>query len=539
MKSLTITSRIVLMIVVAILSLFIVGVVGLYVSAEQTKSIRYIEENSLESINTLNEARQSYMMLRLLGVNHISSRDLDAKKAVEAKMQSLSDGVKESLTSYEKLISDEEDRTLLKADRERFDTYWEFMTKEVLPLSRKNEPDTDENKKKVAQINTHAFQALDSHIAFNQRSANESAKAAITSAEKGKLISEWVLVSGILTVGLLGFFVAKDIRSRMHLLRRCITEVNQSLDFTQRIPVTHMDELGSSADAFNKLIERLQGSFKTIASGALSVASGAKAMATTSDQVAKASNEQSEAASNMAATVEEMTVSINHVADRAHEANRISNESGQLAITGESIISQTTSDIQDIAITVRDAAILIEGLERHSQEIAKVVSVIKDVANQTNLLALNAAIEAARAGEQGRGFAVVADEVRKLAERTAISTKEIADTIDTMRGTASSAVNSMQGVVDKVEAGVERSQKADESIKQIGEGSRKAVGMVDEITSAIREQGAATDNIATQVERIAQMSEESNEAAMHSAETAHNLDLLATEMQQIVSIYRL
>jgi methyl-accepting chemotaxis protein len=154
-------------------------------------------------------------------------------------------------------------------------------------------------------------------------------------------------------------------------------------------------------------------------------------------------------------------------------------------------------------------------------------------------LALNAAIEAARAGEQGRGFAVVADEVRKLAERTAISTQEISRTIDTMRASASNAVGSMEGVVSKVAKGVQSAQEANAAITQIGQGSRNAVTMVEEIASSIREQATATNNIAMQVERIAQMSEESSAAAGHSAETAQDLDRLATDMQRIVSAYKL
>lgn len=209
-----------------------------------------------------------------------------------------------------------------------------------------------------------------------------------------------------------------------------------------------------------------------------------------------------------------------------------------MATSGEMVIGQTVTDIQDIATTVREAAELIHSLEKHSQEISNVVAVIKEVADQTNLLALNAAIEAARAGEQGRGFAVVADEVRKLAERTAVSTKEISETIDVMRTSAGNAVSSMEGVVIKVGIGVESAQEASSTIKRIGEGSRNAVGMVGEITEAIREQATAMNNIATQVERIAQMSEESSAAAANSADTAHDLDRLATDMRRIVSSYK-
>jgi len=203
------------------------------------------------------------------------------------------------------------------------------------------------------------------------------------------------------------------------------------------------------------------------------------------------------------------------------------------------VIGQTVSDIQGIALSVHEAAELIHELEQHSQQISKIVIVIREVADQTNLLALNAAIEAARAGEQGRGFAVVADEVRKLAERTGTSTKEIASTVSAMRTNASNAVICMQGVVSKVTEGVERAQEANRSIKKIGEGSRNAVAMVTEITNAIREQGSATNNIAIQVERIAQMSEQSSAAAGNSAQTAQDLDRLANDMKRIVSTYQL
>ncbi|MDR3410042.1 MAG: HAMP domain-containing methyl-accepting chemotaxis protein [Formivibrio sp.] len=541
MKGMTIARQIMLMIGISIIALLMVGITGLLVSNTQTKGIHTIDEESLTSIQTLGAARQAFMSVRVKVYAHVLNVDEMEKLEIENSLASDAKQVEQLLKEYEKHLLNDEDKKLLETDNSTLNAYLDLINKEVLPKSRNKETEAarDTLLSQGSALGGQALNSLDAHMAYHKKKADETVARALAGAAQGKIITLAAILMGSIALGALGLYLLRNISRSLNQIRTMVSRVESDLDFTLRVTVTKQDEIGVTTSALNRLLDKLQGNLQSISSGAKSVAAAATQMAATSSQVATASQQQSEAASGMAATVEEMTVSINHVSDRAQEANRISSQSGQLAASGEKIIGQTASDIHDIAATVHQAAEQIHGLEQHGQQISNVVAVIKEVADQTNLLALNAAIEAARAGEQGRGFAVVADEVRKLAERTAASTQEIAATINTMRASASNAVASMQEVVSKVALGVERAQQANESIKQIGQGSRDAVDMVDEIATAISEQGSATNNIAVQVERIAQMSEESNAAAEESARSAHDLDRLASDMQRIVSAYRL
>lgn len=373
---------------------------------------------------------------------------------------------------------------------------------------------------------------------MNERITNETAK---TKSEISA-ISNFALLTGLIAIvigSLLAFFIPRAITRPLNKMQAVITEVEKSRDLTRRITVDGHDEVGQTADAFNRLMTVLQNALGDILSNVSQVSDAAHKLSATANQVADSSSQQSEAASAMAATVEQVTVSINQVSESASDAQKISGKTGELSNQGGTIIHNAATEMMQIADSVRQTSTIIENLGQQSDQISSVVQVIKGLAEQTNLLALNAAIEAARAGEQGRGFAVVADEVRKLAERTSKATEEISAVIGAIQGYTRTAVSSMGTTASQVNGGVALAQQAGDAINQIKEGADHVIKVVNDISSALIEQSAASNNIATNVERVAQMSEANRASTGEAASAAKNMEKLADNMRDAVNQFKI
>ena len=354
-----------------------------------------------------------------------------------------------------------------------------------------------------------------------------------------KLLGWVVLIGGFIAVSLT--FVTRNVLKTIGGDPREVSRVTQRIaagDLSSEVTCAPGDDTSVLA-GMKEMQETLRRMIADIMHGSEQLAAASVQLLRASEEVARRSQRQSESASSMAAAVEEMTVSIDQVGENAREAHAISVQAGDLSDKGTQVIHNATSEMNSIARAVQSSSSIIEELGRQSDQITSIVKTIREIADQTNLLALNAAIEAARAGEQGRGFAVVADEVRKLAERTSRSTTEITGMVERIQHGTHNAVVSMEAGVKQAGQGVELAGQAGASITEIRDGAQRVMAVVNNISEAIREQGTASGDIAKSIEYIARMSEESAKAVKETAEAARHLQQLSSTLSVSVSRFKL
>jgi len=307
-------------------------------------------------------------------------------------------------------------------------------------------------------------------------------------------------------------------------------------DLTVQVtPKGDKDVLGN---AFKTMTTNLTAMIRQVTDNSTQLVSAATEIASSSEQMARGSQEQTGQTAQVSSAVEEMTATIVESSRNAGEAANQAKEAANAARAGNQVVSQTIEGMNRIAQVVQESANTVQELAKSSDKIGEIIGVIDDIADQTNLLALNAAIEAARAGEQGRGFAVVADEVRKLAERTGKATKEITDMIKGIQSDTKGAVAGMEQGINEVQQGRELADKAGESLTAIATYSQKVMDMIQQIATAAEEQSAASEEIARSVEGIAKVTKENATGVEQSAAAAEQLNRQAEGLQKMVSRFK-
>jgi len=371
---------------------------------------------------------------------------------------------------------------------------------------------------------------------------DDASKQALAEAISTVHTFEILLITGLLVTILLGaglgYSVISGVARSTGDMRDAMLRTATDSDLTRLVPVHGTDEVAQSAKAYNTLLESFRQVISQVHNSADKVIDTATQLSTSSTQITRGSQSQSETAASTAAAVEEMTVSITSVSENTNEVRRLSEQSLEKTREGNRSTSEMIKDISQIESTVNLIASSVNEFITSARTIASMTQQVKDIADQTNLLALNAAIEAARAGEQGRGFAVVADEVRKLAEKSAQSAGEIDRITQSLEQQSTLVEKSVQDGLRSLQSTQQHVDEVSAVLAEAGGAVEKSSAGVNDIAASVSEQSLASNEIARHVESIAQMAEENHAAIYQSEQGIVSLSELARALQSSVSKFK-
>ena len=518
----------------------VLGVVAIAKLAAVRATTVDMAENWMVSINALNNMRFAMATARRMELRMIIAKTAEEDEELGRSVDTAMADFKKNQAIYVPTITGPEERKF-------YDDIAATSDEFARGLARVNELQAHGKAAEADQLSMGAQKesfdkaaaAIQKDIDFNSQgaSAAEALSAQIYSSARW-----WVmgLLVGCVT---LGFVLATWIARMIARPVQEVAEVAKRIaagDLTGSDLLIHSrDEIGELSESINAMQHSLRDTISSVSASAERIATASEEFSATAAEQAAGAETQKDQTHQVATAMQEMSSTVQQVSDNSNKAAEASRNAADTARKGGSIVDDTLSKMRAIADSVGQTAKKVQELGKSSNQIGEIIGVIDDIADQTNLLALNAAIEAARAGEQGRGFAVVADEVRKLAERTSKATKEITQMIQNIQTETKSAVEAMQSGTKQVELGVESTTKAGSSLQEIITTSEQVGNMVMLIATAATEQASATDEINSNIEQIAKITQETATGANESAKAVHELSSLATELHSIVSKFKI
>ena len=366
---------------------------------------------------------------------------------------------------------------------------------------------------------------------------DEYAKSSKT-YQQSKTISIAAIILGVLLASGFGLMIVRSITGP---LAAGVAVANQLANgnLAVEVVVSGKDETGQLMAAMKTMIENLRTVINQISGTSSQVAAAANQLHSTAEHIATGTEEVAAQAGTVATAGEEMSATSGDIARSCQMAAEGAQRASQSACNGAEVVERTVAVMGQIAEKVQESAKTVESLGARSDQIGAIIGTIEDIADQTNLLALNAAIEAARAGEQGRGFAVVADEVRALAERTTRATKEIGEMIKAIQKETKGAVAAMEQGVQQVENGTVEAAKSGEALRDILVQVNDVAMQVNQIATAAEEQTATTSEISSNMMQITEVVQQTSQGAHESATAAAQLNGNAEELQRLVRQFKL
>lgn len=458
----------------------------------------------------------------------------EAKKVTDAR-----DAISKLFEELQKVVKTDDGKAHLKAVLDARAIYMPtFMN--VIKLVEANEKDKAKQEllTNVRQAQAAYFAALDKMVEYQNKEVDRVGKVAAHNAIQSRNIIIGLLLFAMVLSAILSIIIVRSITKPIAEL----VEMNNRFadgDLTIAISVTGEDEIGQLADSSRKVVDNLRDILSKVSDTSSQVASASNQLQSTAEQIATGAEEVAAQTSTVATASEEMAATSSDIARNCSMAAESSQQTSASATRGGAVVQETITGMSRIAERVRHSATTVENLGARSEQIGEIVGTIEDIADQTNLLALNAAIEAARAGEQGRGFAVVADEVRALAERTTKATKEISEMINAIQHETKSAVRAMEEGVTEVEKGAASSEKSGQALEEILNQINEVTMQINQIATAAEEQTATTSEITSNIQQVTDVVHQTSRGANETATAASQLSSNALILQDLVLRFKL
>lgn len=539
MGRMTLSARLMLGIGMMVLSLLVTAALGIYGLTQSQHTMQKMVEKDWERARAA--ADIIYMANQFNNGMFLMFDNPSLLPEVKAKFPGQRGRISENFKKLATLMTEPEEKAFLDdltAKRKAYtDVY--FKTFKLFEEGKFDEGRLVFKNEAAGPLVTY-MKKLEDLVDEQNKDFDTHAKTAEDAADVLRTLLVVVTLGACVVAFATGFWIVRSVTVPLGGEPHVASEVMRKIakgDLSAHVPVKSGDrssllaDLASMRDGLREVISSIQ-------KNSLEVAAAAQQVSVASSQVASRSMEQAESASSMALAVETLSTGISGVSENASTTKQIAHEASTRSHTGREAISSTASEMEAIASLVQEAASGIHAMAEKSQQISGIVAVIREIADQTNLLALNAAIEAARAGEQGRGFAVVADEVRKLAERTAKSTQDISALLGQMQDSARSAVGSMAAAVHEVDSGVANATTAGGAIREIKDGASGVLATAEEISEAVREQSAASASISQRIEQIAQMTERNAAATANAAAAVQQMSAMSREIEEALKAYK-
>jgi methyl-accepting chemotaxis protein len=543
-SNLKISTRIIAGFTIAILLLVTISAASYWGLGKLTWFITDISENSATLVEYAQRSRADINIMRRNEKNlFIAIGDTDSTEEFKKRWDKASASVHERMDAIPKLLETTKDKETISTIKKNLDAYEAGFKKvyeqiqagEVTNANEGNEainPVVEPAKQAEAMINDFAHQM--------DKQKDEMLKEAQETAKKIQRLVLTLAASATLFAIFASILIIRSITKPLALFLERTTDIAQGEgDLTKRLDVNGSDEIAQISRMFNQFIEKLHGIISHISTTSTQVASASSELNTTAERIATGAEEVAAQSATVATAGEEMSATSGDIAQNCQMAAEGAERASQSANKGAAVVERTVAVMGQIAEKVQESAKTVESLGARSDQIGAIIGTIEDIADQTNLLALNAAIEAARAGEQGRGFAVVADEVRALAERTTRATKEIGEMIKAIQRETKGAVAAMEQGVEQVEAGTIEAAKSGEALRDILEQVNDVVTQVNQIATAAEEQTATTSEISNNMQQITQVVQDTANGAHQSASAASQLFGNAEELQRLVRQFKL